>query len=57
MNPQSLPPSIENQLTELETRHKIHRLKMDDQADTKYLARERHRNRKFARKPIAITLV
>jgi hypothetical protein len=43
MNPQSLPPSIESQLSELEMRHKFHQIKMEDQKEAKHIARERHR--------------
>ena len=35
---------IENKLTELELRHKLHQIKMEDQHEAKHRAREWHRN-------------
>jgi len=40
----TMNPQIENQLSELELKHALHRRKMDDQHEDKHRAREWHRN-------------
>ncbi len=53
MNPQSLPASIETQLTDLETRHKAHGQMLQDHHERKHDRREAHRRRKFNRRKLA----
>ncbi len=57
MNPQSLPPAIESQLSELEARHKRHSAMLCSHHEAKHDRREKHRSRNFARSIIPITLV
>jgi hypothetical protein len=42
MNPQTLPTNIKNQLSELELKHKLHQVKMEEQRLAKITARENH---------------
>ena len=39
-----MTPQIENQLSELELKHKLHQIKMEDQRMARVIAREWHRN-------------
>lgn len=57
MNNQSLPANIESQLSELELKHKVHQLKMEEQRLRKVDGKARHRARHFERSVIPITLV
>lgn len=52
-----LPPNIEDQLTELELRHKRHQIKMEEQTDLKYIRKHRHRGGWHKMKVIPIQLV
>ena len=40
----TMTPQIENQLSELELKHKLHQIKMEDQRMARVIAREWHRN-------------
>lgn len=53
----SLPAPIEQQLSELEARHKRHQEKMEEQRLRKVDAKANHRSRKFQNSVIPITLV
>jgi hypothetical protein len=43
MNPQTLPPNIEKQLSELELKHRFHQIKMEDQRLARITARDNHK--------------
>lgn len=51
-----LPHNIESQLSDLETRHKLHQRMLFDHHEAKHDRREAHKRRKFTRKPIPILL-
>ena len=57
MNPQTLPPDLESQLSDLEKRHKAHQQMLDGHHEMKHDRRERHRARKFQRSIPPNTLV
>lgn len=50
-------PEIENQLRNLEDRHKRHQRLMDWQKEWKSIRRERHRQGWHKRRPCPITLI
>ena len=56
MNPQSLPAGIEQQLTDLELRHKRHQAMLDDHHEAKHERRKRHREGWHKRKLAPIHL-
>lgn len=52
----TLPAPIEKQLSDLETRHKLHQRMLFEHHEAKHDRREAHKRRKFMRKPIPILL-
>lgn len=49
-NETPLPANIERQLSELQLKHKLHQIKMEEQRLARITARERHRDGKHKRR-------
>jgi hypothetical protein len=57
MNTDTLPRNIAKDLSELELKHKLHQMKMEEQREEKHNRRARHRARHFSRSIPPNTLV
>ena len=57
MNMQKLPDNIEEQLTALELRHKLHQMMLEEHREKKARRRQEHRERHFIHSVPPICLV